>query len=137
MTDLASVVMATEFPDGGRFVSAAEAEQIIKRRISVKGTRREFYEVTEEYTKIIPPIKDYAELKKKLEKFGLSEQALVQLINLAPTSRDDVSEHIPGGDDLNTEVVDEIIEIITNELASAKSIDDDMGDMNNDIKDYF
>lgn len=134
MTEITSESMSTEFPDGGRFVSAAEAEQIIKKRISAKGARRELYEVTENYVKTIPLIKDYAGLRKKLEKFSLTEQALVQLINLAPVTKQEISDYIPGGDKLN-DVADDIIKIIKEELNSARHIDDDMMDVDSDIND--
>lgn len=115
-------------------MSAAEADQIIKKRISVRGARKEFYEVTEKYTSAIPPIRDYAGLKKKLEKVALPEQAKVQLINLAPTSKQEISECIPGGDALNDEAVNEIIKIIREELESAKHIDDELMEVDSDIE---
>lgn len=133
MSELENINLAEEFPDGGSFVSNAEVEQIIKKRVSVKGTRSEFYEMTNKYVTTVPPIKDYAGLKKKLEKFGLSEQAQVQLINLAPTTAQEVSDYIPGGKELSEETVNEIIKIIKEELASAQHIDNDFGDYGEDI----
>lgn len=116
-------------------MSAAEAEQIIKKRTSGKSTRKEIYELTENYTKTVPPIKDYAGLRKKLEKIPLPEHSKVLLINLAPTTKQEISEYIPGGDELNDETVNEIIRIVKEELENARHIRTEVMDVESDVGD--